>query len=84
MAGAPQEAAADVPHSQAGTDNWWEDMSEMQRPQTLPVYVPITRVTGNVMYNSLPVVALKFAARNSCSVSDILWYSTLPVVLLNM
>ena len=37
---------------------------EMQRPQELPVYVPISRVTGNMMYNSLPVVALKFAARN--------------------
>ena len=57
VAGAPQEAAADVPHSHAGTDNWWEDVGGMQHPQTLPVYVPISRVTWNVMYNSLPLVA---------------------------
>ena len=64
MAGAPQEAAADVPQSHAATDHWWEDVSETQRPRELPVYVPISRVTGNAMYNSLPVVALRFAARN--------------------
>ena len=65
MADAPQEAAADVPQSHAATDNWWEDVSETQRPRDLPVFVPISTVTGNVMYNnSLPVAALGFAARN--------------------
>ena len=33
VAGAPQEADADVPQSHAATENWWEDVSEMQRPQ---------------------------------------------------
>ena len=33
VTGAPQEADADVPQSHAATENWWEDVSEMQRPQ---------------------------------------------------
>ena len=64
VAGAPQEAAADVPHSHGGTDNWWLDVGGMQRPETLPEYVQISSSTGNVMYDSLPLVALKFAVRN--------------------
>ena len=52
VAGAPQEAAADVPHSHGGTDNWWLDVGGMQRPETLPEYVQISSLAGNVMYNS--------------------------------
>ena len=55
VAGAPQEAAADVPQLRAATDNWWEDVSEMQAPRELHVYVPISTVTGklcNVQFSS--------------------------------